>query len=159
MHLYEKSGVCCTFSGLVSQHSCISACRQWNCTSSGLPSAGLSPFDSFLAICSWCWPMHGLRPDSSSYRTMPYENMSTWNTDDSNAVKRSQAAHLLHICTMQLPHLAGQIASKLDLHEPSCIFHISLWLWHNLINEHNNKHLVSVHRCVQSMPKDICNTA
>ncbi len=83
MHLYEKSGVCCTFSGLVSQHSCISACRQWNCTSSGLPSAGLSPFDSFLAICSWCWPMHGLRPDSSSYRTMPYENMSTWNTDDS----------------------------------------------------------------------------
>lgn len=68
-------GVMCgqllTRSGLVSQHSVSIRWRQWNWTSSGLPRAGRTPLESFLAIWSWCWPNAGRRPDNSSYKTMP----------------------------------------------------------------------------------------
>ncbi len=53
-------------------------------------------------------------------------------------------------CAPCNPHLSGQIESKLDLHEQSGTFHFTFW--------HNNKHLVSSHRCVQSMPRTISAT-
>lgn len=70
-HLMTNRAAILTLSGLVSQHSIIRLCRQWNCTSSRLPSTGRMPLDSFLEIWSWWWPSTGRRPDRSSYRTMP----------------------------------------------------------------------------------------
>lgn len=67
----REQAVRLTFSGLVSQHSVSRLWRQQNWTSSGLPSAGRMPLESFFAIWSWCSPSAGLRPVSSSYSIIP----------------------------------------------------------------------------------------